>query len=76
LLILDQDLLDAEETAQADEFLTFSSARSQFETIAKVLREHKLEHGTVGVEKAFLRASFCESLRDALPSALQITHPG
>jgi len=72
LLVLDRDLLDAKETTQVDEILTFSSASSQFEVIARVLREHKLEHGVVGVEKAFLHTSFYESLRDVIPGTLQI----
>jgi len=73
LLILDQDLLDAKDAPRVDEVLTFGSARSQFEAIARVLRDHELERGVVGVEKAFLRTSFYESLRDVLPRALQIT---
>lgn len=73
LLVLDQDLLDAREIARVDEILTFGSARSQFEAIAKVLRDRELERGVVGVEKAFLRTSFYESLIDVLPVTLQIT---
>ncbi|MEM3018437.1 MAG: Xaa-Pro peptidase family protein, partial [Candidatus Bathyarchaeia archaeon] len=52
--------------------ITFTSARSQFEVIAKVLREHRIERGVVGVEKAFLHASFYEALREAIPGNLKI----
>ena len=72
LLILDQDLLDAEKTAFADEIRTFTSAKSQFEVISQVLKERGLQEGIVGVEKPFLNQSFYESLRAVLPSTLQI----
>ncbi|MBS7623544.1 aminopeptidase P family protein [Candidatus Bathyarchaeota archaeon] len=72
MLVLDQDLLDAEERAQVDEIKTFTSFKSQFEVIAKALGMRRLEHGVVGVEKAFLHASFYEALREAIPRSLKI----
>jgi Xaa-Pro dipeptidase len=72
LLLLDQDLLDAEKIAYADEIQTFTSAKSQFEAISKVLKEGGLKEGAVGVEKPFLNQSFYESLRAVLPSTFQI----
>jgi Xaa-Pro aminopeptidase len=72
LLMLEEDLLDAETSTYADKIQTYLTARAQFELIAKTLKDYGVEHGTVGVEKAFLHQGFYESLRATLPTTLQI----
>ncbi|WP_455278367.1 M24 family metallopeptidase [[Eubacterium] cellulosolvens] len=72
LLILEQDLIDAEKKAHADEIKTFNTSKSQFKAILESIRKSGLKNGRVGVEKSFLRQSFYESLRDVLPKDFQI----
>ena len=72
LLILDQDLLDAKDTAHADNIKTYSSTIAQFKAIAETL-ECGLKDGSVGVETPFLRATFYDSLRASLPHSITIT---
>lgn len=73
LLILDQDLLDAKDTAHADNIRTYPSTIAQFKAIAETMEECGLKDGSVGVETSFLRATFYDSLKAALPAAITIT---
>jgi len=73
LFILDQDLLDAKDTAHADNIRTYSSTIAQFKAIAETIEECGLKDGSVGVDTPFLRATFHDSLKAALPAAITIT---
>ena len=72
LLILEQDLLDADNIEYVDKVLTFNSARLQFELIANDFVEQGLDGGVIGIEKSFVHQNFFESLRNNIPSTFQI----
>jgi Xaa-Pro aminopeptidase len=72
LLILEQDLIDAEEKAHADEVKIFNSSKSHYEMILEAITKNGLTKGTIGIEKPFLRHDFYEAFRGALPNAFQI----
>ena len=72
LLILEQDLIDAEKKAHADEIKTFNTSKSHYEAILESIKKSGLKSGRVGVEKSFLRQSFYESLREVLPKDFKI----
>ena len=72
LLILEQDLIDAEKTAHVDEVKTFGSSKSHNEAILEAITKNGLKSGKIGVEKTFLRHSFYESFRAILPKTFQM----
>ncbi|WP_455282344.1 M24 family metallopeptidase [[Eubacterium] cellulosolvens] len=72
LLILEQDLIDAEKKAHADEIKTFNTSKSHYQAILKAIKKRDLRSGFIGVEKSFLRQNFYESLREVLPQTFEI----
>jgi Xaa-Pro dipeptidase len=72
LLILEQDLIDAEKKAHADEIKTFNTSTSHYQAILEAFKQKGFKSGFIGVEKSFLRQNFYESLRKVLPQTFQV----
>lgn len=72
LLILEQDLIDAEEKAHADEVKIFNSSKSHYEAILEAITKNGLTKGIIGIEKPFLRHDFYEAFIETLPNTFQI----
>ena len=72
LLILEQDLIDAEKKTHTDEIKTFNSSKSHHQAILGAIKKNGLESGTIGLEKTFLRQNFYESLRENIPQTFKL----
>jgi Xaa-Pro dipeptidase len=72
LLILEQDLIDAEKKAHANDIRTFNTSKSHYQAILKAVRKNGFKSGFIGVEKSFLRQNFYESLKEVLPQTFEI----
>ena len=72
LLILEQDIIDEEKKAHADETKTFSTSKSHYQAILEAVKKRGLKSGVIGLEKSFLRQNFYESLRKVLPQTFEI----